>query len=169
MLQLQKLQALRTSFVQGRTSADPLDAYCPFTREQSNPNRDTMPGGAIKSDVNDALYLLYAVVLKYRFLANVSSSCVPLPLSASPDFRLTAQVVGGSGQGLGSVAGGSGRHRYGRKLVPKDGSALSGLGGVGTERRSAAEIVYGAAGIPERRVALNSQTFSQRLTTAIMR
>ena len=30
--------------------------------------------GAIKSDANDALYLLYAVVLKYRFLANISSA-----------------------------------------------------------------------------------------------
>ena len=93
------MQATRAAFVQGASASDPLAGYCAWQQAQANPNFDYLAGygdgrdGAIKSDANDALYLLYAVVLKYRCVANVSSACVPSPLGAAARHRAMARVV----------------------------------------------------------------------------
>ena len=109
VLQLQLFQTVRTPYVQGSSLVDPLDGYCAFRQQQSNPNLDVMSGygdsrdGAPKSDANDALYLLLAVVEKYRFLSNVSSACELGIGQSTPEFVLRATVVGGNGQQTAAV------------------------------------------------------------------
>jgi hypothetical protein len=97
VLALQIFQGTRINFVDGLTTTDPLDSYCDFTKKAANPNWDYITGrgdvrdGAIKSNAADALWLLFAVVKKYRFINNMQVTC-------ENTVVVTAEVYGGSGQ-----------------------------------------------------------------------
>lgn len=98
VLALQIFQGTRVDFVDGISTTDPLDSYCDFTKKQSNPNHDYLSGhgdvrdGKIKTNAADALWLLFAVVKKYRFITDMSVVCNPQSITVS------AVVYGGSGQ-----------------------------------------------------------------------
>ena len=97
VLALQVFQGTRINFVDGISSTDPLDNYCDFTKKAANPNWDYLTGygdardDKIKTNAADALWLLFAVVKKYRFINNMEISCTDTVV-------VTADVYGGSGQ-----------------------------------------------------------------------
>lgn len=103
VLALQIFQGTRINYDDGLDSNDPLDAYCEFTKLQANPNWDHHSGngdyrdGTIKSNSADALWLLFAVVKKYRLVQSVEVTC-----SAST-ITVAAQIAGGSGQRTANI------------------------------------------------------------------
>lgn len=97
VLALQIFQGTRINFVDGIDAVDPLDSYCDFTKRQSNPNHDFLSGngdqrdGSIKTNAADALWLLLAVVKKFRFINNFQVAC-------GNTITISTEVYGGSDQ-----------------------------------------------------------------------
>ena len=98
VLELQLFQQQRVNYLEGLTAMDPLQSRCAWQQQQANPDGDVLSGfadardGAANSDSADALWLLNAVLKKYRFPGNVSASC------DGSGLHLSVDVYGGSGQ-----------------------------------------------------------------------
>eukprot|EP00965_Chrysotila_dentata_P244056 6205749-Pleurochrysis_carterae.AAC.2 len=98
VLQLQLFQAARADFVDGLVAIDPFDHLCPWKQAQANPNYDILSGfgdardGKANCDSADALWLLNALLQKYRFVKDVKATCDGFGV------HVTIDVVGGSNQ-----------------------------------------------------------------------
>lgn len=103
VLRLQTLVSERSAFMQGLSPLDPLMSLCPWQQQQANPSRDTVGGGGNvlslgaepKVDLQDAQHLLFAVARKYRFLYDVSPSCVEAEGPFDGGFSLVVRVRSG--------------------------------------------------------------------------
>ena len=91
---LQVFQGERIDIQSGQSGVDPLGQFCAWRQRQANPTWDVIPGNGLSGvDASDALWLLNAALMKYRFLTNMRTTC-----PGGLYFNVTVDVRGGLDQ-----------------------------------------------------------------------